>query len=196
MSTEQPQVPFTPNHDWDFKVNLSDVTAPTQMAGAELIEGFYKAEVSDMYINTEKNANRVVIKLKILDAPFTGMIRTDGMNRPTPGGNDNVRYYWRALAESAGYSPAQLDKGEVNLGPKSFIGKTVHVHYKPKQGEGTYDRVAYFAESVWTQHKANFVPGASAPSGESGSALGASGGGGKTTTPADVLKSFGVTLGS
>jgi hypothetical protein len=181
---------FNPDRDWGFDVNLSDVQAPTQLGNVTVPEGYYRASITDMY-KAQNKPNRVVIKLKMLD-DFAGVTRTDGMNRPK-NSEDNVRYYWRALAESAGYTPAQLDKGEINLGPKAFIGKTVHFHFKPKAGEGTYENISYFAESVWNQHKASFTPKA-----VSGSAMGGSPSssvlGGDTTSPADVLKTLGVSL--
>jgi hypothetical protein len=99
--------------EWDFEVNLSGLQAPTG-GGKNLPEGFYKCLVSDMYVNPEKNNNRVVIKVTIAEGPFKGTVRTSGLNKPT-GPDDNVRYYWRGLAESVGYDPAVLDKGQIGL---------------------------------------------------------------------------------
>lgn len=179
MSTE-PNV----SHEWDFNVNLSDVQAPTMLPGENNVpEGFYKARIKDMYINVDRNPDRVIIKHELV-GDCAGAIRTDGMNRPKDA-KDNVRYYWRALAESAGYTAAQLDAGEVTFGPKTFVGKTVHFYYKPKQGEGTYDRITYFAESVWTQKKADFKPSEAAPAAPAASALGANGS--DTVSSKDVL---------
>jgi hypothetical protein len=189
MSTE-PNV----SHEWDFNVNLSDVQAPTMLPGENNVpEGFYKARVKDMYINMDNNPDRVIIKHE-LTGDFAGAIRTDGMNRPKDA-KDNVRYYWRALAESAGYTAAQLDAGEVTFGPKTFIGKTVHFYYKPgDRKQGTYDRITYFAESVWTQKKADFKPSEETASAPAGSALGGTNNGSETTTPKDVLGALGVSL--
>lgn len=184
---------FNPNREWSFKTNLSDISAPTQLGAPDVPDGYYQGDISDMYVQ-QNNDNRIVIKIKMLDAPFAGVVRTDGMNMPKSA-EDNVRYYWRALAESAGYSPTQLDKGEINLGPKAFIGKRVFFHFKPKNGEGTYERISYFAESVWTQQRANHVANGGGTTASTGSALGGGGGGGgETTTPEQVLSSLGVDL--
>ena len=105
--------------DWDFSVNLSGLQAPTGKGGNMLPTGFYKVKLMDLYVNPDRNPNRVIIKVQVSEGPFSGAIRTTGFNRPTSN-DDKVRYYWRGLAESAGYTPAQLDAGEVNLGINTF----------------------------------------------------------------------------
>lgn len=149
-----------PSLDREFSVNinLGGITAPTGMGNTQVPEGYYRAVVDDMYVNPDRNPNRVVIKLKLTDAPFAGVIRTDGLNLPKTE-EDKVRFYWRALAESAGYTAAQLDAGEITLGRGSFHGKQVFIHYNPKDSATNttgWDRTFFLAPAVWNQKKQSF----------------------------------------
>lgn len=151
MSTNEPNL----DRDFTFGINLGGINAPTGQKNLHVPEGYYTGTVADMYVNRERNAGRVIIKIKLIDAPYTGAIRTDGLGIPK-NDDDGVRYYWRALAESAGYTPAQLDAGTLNLGAAAFVGKTVHIKYVPKE-EGNpdrkYDSVSYLTPAVWNQQK-------------------------------------------
>ena len=163
MSTNEPNL----DRDFTFGINLGGINAPTGQKNLHVPEGYYTGTVADMYVNRERNAGRVIIKIKLIDAPYTGAIRTDGLGIPK-NDEDGVRYYWRALAESAGYTPAQLDAGTLNLGAAAFVGKTVHIKYVPKE-EGNpdrkYDSVSYLTPAVWNQQKqmmASATPAAAA----------------------------------
>lgn len=169
MSTE-------PNLDrnWGFNINMAGLQAPTGQGSALVPEGYYKGLVTDMYINADKKAGRVIIKLSLVDAgPYTGAVRTDGLNIPKDA-NDNVRYYWRGLAEAAGYTPAQLDAGEITIGVAAFKGKQVFFKYTPKEEgnlERQYEQVTYLPPAEWAQQKAGFDAQPAKPA--TGSALGA-----------------------
>lgn len=167
------------NRDWGFNVNVSGLQAPTGKGGAQVPEGYYTAVIDDMYVNPDRNAGRVVIKLKIADGPFAGAMRTDGLNMPKSD-DDKVRYYWRGLLESAGYTPAQLDNGEVTIGRQALVGRKVTFYYVPKEegnSDRQYDRVTYLTAVEWSQQKQAFEaaggaqPAVAAPAGN-GSALG------------------------
>ena len=106
-----------------------------------------------MYVNVDKNPNRVVIKLSVSEGEFKNGVITDGLNIPKSE-EDKVRYYWRVFAESAGYTPAQLDAGGLKLSPEAFKGREVHVLFTPK-GEGSYDRTEYFSATEFAARKAN-----------------------------------------
>lgn len=176
------------NRDWNFDVNLSGLQAPTGMSTA-LPEGFYKMKITDMYVG--EKPGRVIIKSQVIEGPFAGTIRTDGLNMPKDE-NDNVRYYWRALAESAGYTPAQLDAGQVNLTRSSFVDKEAHLRYTPKDEEKglKYERFVWLSAAEWSQQKQGFeardggTPTAT-PTTNNGS-------GGSTTTKKDVVAQLGL----
>jgi len=164
--------------EWDFEVNLSGLQAPTGKGGNVLPTGYYKVQLSDMYVNPDKNASRVIIKATVAEGPFMGAIRTDGLGIPK-GGDDKVRYYWRGLAESSGYTAQQLDAGSVRLGINSFKGRTAYMFFTAKEdAEDGYENVTWLAPMEWSQQKQNFdmtggaKKDAAAPTGASGSALG------------------------
>lgn len=143
------------DHNWSFPINLTGVRAPTGQDTA-LPEGYYQATISEMYINTSKNAGRVVIKLKVTDPPeFSGVVRTDGLNVPKSA-DDKVRHYWRGLAEACGYQPSHLDVGEMNLGPKAFVNKVVGFKFTPKSEADKYEDILYLAPAEWTKQKEAF----------------------------------------
>ena len=186
------------NRSWSISTNLSGLQAPTG-GGVKVEQGYYKGEVVDMYERAEK-PGRIVIKLKISEGPAVGAIRTDGLNIPKDG-QDKVRYYWRGFAESVGYTPAELDAGEVELSLTSFKGRTCHFFYTPKDmSSNGYDSIDYLPPVEWTQRAAAFTPAAPSATPDSGSALGAAsgggaalgGGGGNTTSASDVRAKLGL----
>jgi hypothetical protein len=143
-------------HDWDFSVNLSGLQAPTGKGGNALPTGYYMAELADLYVNPGRNINRVIIKCKVSDGQFIGVVRTTGFNKPTSD-DDKVRYYWRGLAESVGYGATELDAGEVNLGRGTFLGKTAHVFFTAKEdSENGYENIDFLPPLSWSQRKQNF----------------------------------------
>ena len=170
--------------DWDFDVNLSGLVAPSGKGGNVLPNGYYKVKLADLYINPDRNANRVIIKVQVAEGPFTGTIRTTGFNRPTSD-DDKVRYYWRGLAESAGYTPTQLDAGSVKLGLGSFKDRVAHILFTAKDEDANppvkYEDIDFLAPMEWSQQKQNFEmsggaakPATKAAPAAMGSALGGS----------------------
>lgn len=179
-----------PNLDrnWDFNTDLSGLEAPTGKP-TKPPTGYYKAKITDMYINQDNNANRVVIKLTVAEGKYTGCEITDGINKPKDG-DDPVRYYWRAMAESVGFEPAALDNGSVKISPSTFKDKIAHVEFTAEAREYNgkkYDQTNYLAPVRWNQRSqlAESV---------SGSALGVNGattvtqGSGDTTTKSSLMK--------
>ena len=150
MSTDNKEINV--DRDWGLDINVSGLQAPT--GARTLPSGYYKVEVSDMYKNPEgKNPDRIVIKLT-LQGEYAGVVRTTGLNPPRDA-EDNVRYYWRALAESVGFTPAQLDAGQVHLTPNSFVSKVAHIRFTKKDPENgqQYEDIEFLSEAVWTQRQ-------------------------------------------
>tara|TARA_Y100000310_G_scaffold338577_2_gene428590 strand:+ start:150 stop:791 length:642 start_codon:yes stop_codon:yes gene_type:complete len=161
--------------DWDFEVNLSGLQAPTGKGGNLLPTGYYKVQLTDMYVNPEKNSGRVIIKATVAEGPYMGAIRTDGLGIPK-GDDDKVRYYWRGLAESAGYTAAQLDAGQVRLGVNSFKGRTAYMHFVSKEDtDDGYEDVTWLAPMEWSQQKQNFEMSGGTPKKDTSASLGAAG---------------------
>lgn len=145
------------DRDFSFDTDLSGISAPTGK-NTFLPEGYYKGTIDDMYINREKNPDRVVVKVKVAEGPFTGTIRTTGLGIPKDA-NDKVRFFWRGLAESCGFTAAQLDKGAIKLGPTAFKGKSTHFYFLPKDENvkgREYEQVSFLAPVEWNQQKQNF----------------------------------------
>lgn len=143
------------NPNWAFQVNLSGLRAPTG-AAAQLPEGYYKATITDAYTLNDK-PGRVIIKTTISEGEFTGTVRTTGLGVPKSA-QDGVRYYWRGLLESAGYTPAQIDAGEVGMNRALLVGKTVTVHYVPGDKEaGIYEELSFLPLAAWEAKAAAFA---------------------------------------
>jgi uncharacterized membrane protein YgcG len=205
--SDQPEL----NREWEIDINISGLQAPTNLKNIHVPEGFYEATVKDSYINPDKNPDRVIFKLS-LHGEYDGVIRTTGLGVPR-GPDDNVRYYWRGLAESAGYTAAQLDSGEVSLSASSFIGKKVHIYYVPADSkESKLDNVVFLPPVVWNQQKAAFksrsggkvrlgAPDGSGAESSNGGGGGSSGGGGAAgstgggaaATKKDMLAKLGLS---
>jgi hypothetical protein len=146
------------NPNWGFSVNLAGLRAPTGAAKI-LPEGYYKATLTDAYVNNDK-PTRVIFKLTISDGEFVGTVRTTGLNAPKSP-TDNVRYYWRGMLESAGYTPAQIDAGEVGMNRALLVDRTVYFHYVPGDKEaGIYEEVNFFPPSDWTMKASAFTKAA------------------------------------
>lgn len=148
---QQPQ----PNldRDWSFEVDLVGVPAPTGQSNIEIPEGFYEVKILDTYINKDKNANRVIFKIEVAKGPYAGTVRTDGLGIPN-GKDDKVRYYWRARAESAGYTTEQLDSGAVTLKPSIFKDRSAFIKYVPPGEDSEYQTIVWLAPAEWTRQKA------------------------------------------
>ena len=181
------------NRDFSFSVNLSGINAPTGNKNMEVPEGYYKGKLSDMYVNAERNPNRAVIKITMSEAPFNGVVRTCGLNLPKSD-DDKVRYYWRGLAESCGYTPAHLDKGSITMGRDTFVDREVHFHYVPKdKSTDGYEAVNFLPPAEWSQQKQMFaMKQANGTTSASAEAKPTVLGGGNTTSKADVLSKLGL----
>lgn len=142
---------------WSFDINVAGLTAPT--GGRSLPEGYYKGKVTDMYLRPE-DAGRVQIKVTVQDGEFSGVVRTNGINIPKSA-EDNVRRVWRGLAESCGYTAAQLDQGQLKFTPQVFLGRECYFFYSPKASEGgrsEYETFIFLPQAEWTKQKAAYVP--------------------------------------
>ena len=194
------------NRDWEFGVNLSGLVAPTGKGGNMLPTGYYTVRLTDLYINPDRNPSRVVIKVQVAEGPFAGVIRTSGIGIPTSA-EDKVRYYWRGLAESAGYTPTQLDGGEVNLSMGTFKDKTAYIMFTSKDdAEKGFEEVDFLPPLEWKQQKENFEMGGGAEqaaqraqqaqaAAQKGSALGGGGGGGSTALGGSTVQKGSSSLG-
>ena len=142
------------NANWAFNVNLSGLRAPTGGA-AQIPEGYYKGTLTDAYTLNDK-PGRVILKVTISEGEFTGTMRTTGLGIPK-NDQDGVRYYWRGLLESSGYTPAQIDAGEVGMQRQLLVGRAVTFHFVPGDKEaGVYESLNFLPPADWSLKAAAF----------------------------------------
>lgn len=147
------------NHTWNTQVNLAGVS--TAGGGMKVKEGYYNAVLTEAYIDNSRNPDRVVMKVTFSDPAVNGASRFNSMYLPgkTPSGKDN-RMYWRAVLESVGYQPAQLE-GQLNLSAQALVNRPCTVYYRPKDpnaiaGSDQYDQLSFLAPHHWKAKKAAF----------------------------------------
>ena len=71
--------------------------------------------------------------------------------------NDAVRYYWRAMMESIGYTPAQLDAGSIAISPEIIVGRECFFYYKPGDRDaGIWDVFNFLSPGDWKRQAAAF----------------------------------------
>jgi len=162
--------------DWNFSVNLAGV-APAGAGNRNLPTGYYKGKIVEADGTVASTGRpQVAFKVEITDAEYAGIVRTCWLGIPQAA-EDNVRYYWRAAFEAAGYTPAQIEAGNINASPSLFVGREVTVHYTMGDKDaGQRDNLKFLAPVAWEQGKR--AEGAVANAGN-GSALG----GAKVTVP-------------
>lgn len=158
--------------DWNFQVSLAGV-APAGTGGRNLPTGYYTGKIVEADGTTTSTGRpQVKFRVEITDAEYQGVVRTTWIGIPQAA-DDNVRYYWRALFESAGYTPAQIESGVINASAGLFIGRPVTLHYT--QGDkdaGTRDELKFLAPAAWEAGKKS-ERAVTAQAQATGSALGA-----------------------
>lgn len=187
--------------NFNFNVNLAGIRAASG-GGMKLIEGFYTGIVTDAFGTTSRNGRaQVAIKVTIQDEGFAGIVRTSWLGIPK-GPEDGVRYYWRAALESMGYTPAQIDAGDIGISRDVLVNRPCAFYYKPGDKDmGVYEELKFLSPSDFAMQKKQFEAQASAaPAAPATSALAAPAaapiGGGLTAAPAPSNGTPGVTKNS
>lgn len=135
--------------DWNIDINVAGISAASDTG--PIPEGYYKAKITKMYQKAEK-PERIVITVTVAEGPYTGAVRTTGINIPTNDEKGKRQLpYWRALLESVGYAATVLDKGEVKLSPTAFMNRMAHIHYIPAEAEGAYDSLYFLTPTNWKE---------------------------------------------
>jgi hypothetical protein len=138
---------------WAFAIDLTGVKPAS--GARDVPTGYYKGTVTDAGKTVASTGReQVTFKVSITDpAEFGGVIRTTRINVPT-GDNDNVKFYWRALLESIGYTPAQIDQGTVKMSRELVINREACFHYKAGDRDaGVYDETTFLAPADWASRK-------------------------------------------
>ena len=170
------------NPNFSFTTNLSGIRAASG-GGIKLPEGFYTGSVTDAFQTTSKNGRpQVAIKIT-LGGQFEGTVRTSWVGIPTSA-DDNVRYFWRAIFESLGYTPAQIDQGDIGVSREVLVGRNCSIYYKPGDKDmGIYEELKFLSPNDFTQQKAQFEAAVVAPNSALGSTGGTAGIGGSIAAP-------------
>ena len=181
------------NPNFSFTTNLSGIRAASG-GGMKLSEGFYNGTVTDAFQTTSKNG-RAQIAIKItLSGAFEGMVRTSWVGIPTSA-DDNVRYFWRAIFESLGYSPAQIDQGDIGVSRDVLVDRSCSIYYKPGDRDmGIYEELKFLSPNDFAQQKAQFEAAVVAPTSALGSIGGTPGIGASTAAPV-AASTNGVGIG-
>lgn len=145
------------NADFSFTVNVAGIKAA--VGGGPLHEGYYKGVVQEVGTLANK-PNRIALKLKIVSEGAQGAVRTGFINVPKSK-EDNSSTFFRAALESAGYTPNELDKGEIKLTASAFKGREMVFHFVPENPEAgyQYENLNFLPPAEWAQRAASFVPG-------------------------------------
>ena len=132
--------------NFNFNVNLAGVRAAS--GGMKLAKGFYTGIITDANGTTSKSGRpQVAIKITVQDVGFAGIVRTAWLGVPK-GPEDGVRYYWRAALESCGYTPAQIDAGEIGINRSVLIDRPCTFFYKPGDRDmGIYEELKFLSPS-------------------------------------------------
>jgi hypothetical protein len=162
--------------EWNFNVNLAGVT-PAGAGARNLPTGYYKGKIVEADGTVASSGRpQVKFRVEITDPEYAGIVRTTWLGIPQSA-EDNVRYYWRAAFESAGYTPAQIEAGTINASPALFLEREVTVHFTAGDKDaGTRDELKFLAPAAFAAGK----KAESAVGAPTGSALS----GAKVTTPA------------
>jgi len=144
--------------NFSFQLNLTGVTA----AGGriDVAEGYYNGKITQCFINTERNKDRVVFKIAFTDEGFHGVIRTTGLQLPGTTNKDN-RTFWRSALESCGYTAAHLDQA-IMLGAQNFVNRPCKIYYRPAVKDSPasneqYDRLDFLSPQDWETRRGVFL---------------------------------------
>jgi hypothetical protein len=139
--------------EWNFNVNLAGI-APAGAGARKLPSGYYKGKIVEADGTVASTGRpQVMFKVEITDADYAGIVRTTWLGIPQSA-EDNVRYYWRAAFESAGYTPAQIEAGTINASPALFLGREVTVHFiAGDKDAGQSDKLNFLSPSAYEAGK-------------------------------------------
>lgn len=139
-----------------MSINLGNTQAGGQPSETtrKLASGVYKGKIGKV---EGKNANtRAMFVIEVIDdAEMSGLTAVTSMKIPTSR-TDGVLYYWRALAESCGYSDEEIS-GVDAWEDHHFSGKECFFEYQEgDKDKGIYSKVTWLIPSVFEFAKERF----------------------------------------
>ena len=170
--------------DWSDTFNLAGVAASAGQTKNNIVasEGYYTGIIEDNYIDTDKNANRISLRIVINNGQFKDSTCWGSIMRLGSTEFDN-RKYWRALYESIGLNPAHLDNGSFQYGSADLNDKVTCFYWKPgDRSAGVWSDLKFLSPMQWKAKKQAFEAAA-------GSAVS-----GQTLPPAAPVSSHGTPI--
>lgn len=152
------------NREWNHTYNVAGVAASTGSSGPDIEapEGYYAGKIEDCYIDMAKNPNRIIFRISVAHGDFTGATCWGSINQQGTTKHDNSRH-WRALYESIGLQPAQLDSGTFQFGGSDFLAKTTTFYWKPGDRDaGIFSKLDFLPVHEWEAKRQVFDAAANA----------------------------------
>ena len=146
------------SRDWSNTFNLAGVAAASGKSKNNVIapEGYYTGVIEDNFIDTDKNANRISIRIAINSGKFKDSTCWGSIMRLGSTEFDN-RKYWRALYESIGLNPAHLDNGSFQYGCQDLNDKVTCFYWKPGDRDaGVWSDLKFLSPMEWKAKKQAF----------------------------------------
>ena len=123
-----------------MKLSLSGKYAGGQPA-RRLVSGIYRGRIGK--VEGRNEGTRAMFVIEVIDDPeMSGLTAVSSMRIATDP-QDKVLHYWRAVAESCGYSKEEIE-GTVSWSDKHFLHKECWFEYK--EGDKRKDK---FPEVIW-----------------------------------------------
>ena len=141
--------------NFNLSLNLAGVQAAN--GGQALTEGYYAGTVVDAYSAQNSNGGtRIVFKIGNFEG-FGNAVRTTSITVPNANTKAGLLNVWRAALESMGYQQAQLDVPGLQLNRDTFVGRSMHIYYKPGDRDaGIYDEMKILSPAAWNTQKTSF----------------------------------------
>ena len=120
--------------EWNLKATFAGVQARTNVGGTGFQQpttGAYRVKVTEAIKNVKEDGKESIrFQTVFIGGEF------DGVEQRVYIGCDiskagNLRS-WKTALLSCGYSAAQIETGEIDLGSETFVGREAFVYYKAK----------------------------------------------------------------
>jgi len=136
---------------FSMNLNLGEIKAAgSSSQKTELDDGHYKMKIDRLDV---KNG-RVLFILKVTDGDYAGCSCITSL-KIAESITDGVIYYWRAAAESVGWTSDQIS-GISEWTGDHFLNRIAHVRYtKGDRDKGIYDRVELLPPAIWEESAEN-----------------------------------------
>jgi hypothetical protein len=131
----------------------------------QMPETTFKGKIVDIEVADGKNdpGSKVAAFTVAVSDPseYVGARRTFRLRIPDASEKgQNSKAMWRALLESLGYTPAQLDTGAITVTNEAILNREGHFYHVPRKAgvKDSYDEITVLTPTVYAQRKRAGVP--------------------------------------